>query len=290
MSKTKAVIRALRPHQWAKNTLVFVPILLAHKTGDLQAWEAAGILFGALSLCASATYVFNDLLDRDADRENPFKRNRPFASGELSTTAGVILIAVLLALSVTIIAVAGGKALDWVSAYIVFSGSYSLALKQVPIVDVVVLALLYCFRIFAGGAVSSIPISPWTLAFSLFIFTSLAFLKRYSELKLHGAQAVPGRRGYRPEDLTVVGAVGMGSGIVAVLVVALYIHSPEMAQYYTRPMALWFLLPVILTWVSRVWLIAGRGEMSQDPVLFAIRDRWSLLAGALCLAIARAAA
>lgn len=289
MSKIRAVVRALRPHQWAKNFLVFMPILLAHKTGDLSAWRAAGILFGALSLCASATYVFNDLLDREADRANPAKRHRPFASGALTTFTGAVMIAALLSLSVSVIAITGGKALDWISAYIVFSCSYSLALKKVPIVDVVLLALLYCFRIFAGGAVAAISISPWTLAFSLFLFTSLAFLKRYSELKANGATRAPSGRGYQPEDITVVGSVGVGSGLVAVLVVALYIHSPEMSHYYSKPMMLWFLLPVILTWVSRLWLVAGRGLMLQDPVLFAVRDRWSLLAGAACLLVARLA-
>ncbi|NWF84429.1 MAG: UbiA family prenyltransferase [Bryobacteraceae bacterium] len=290
MSTPSAVFRAMRPHQWAKNLLIFVPILLAHRTGDWGAWRAASSLFAALSLCASATYVFNDLLDREADRANPAKRHRPFASGALGTAAGAALIAVLMALSVGLIALTDARALDWISAYVVFSCSYSLALKKVPIVDVVLLALLYCFRVFAGGSVAAIPISPWTLAFSLFIFSSLAFLKRYSELKAAPDGAAPGRRGYQPDDIHVVFAVGIGCGIVAVLVVALYIHSPEMAQYYSKPMALWFLLPVILAWVSRMWLAAGRGRMSQDPVLFALRDRWSLLAGAACLAIARAAA
>ncbi len=290
MSKTSAVLRAMRPHQWAKNLLVFVPILLAHRTHDLAAWRAAAVLFAALSLCASATYVFNDLLDREADRANRSKRHRPFASGALGAATGAALITVLMALSVGVIALTGAKALDWISAYVLFSCSYSLALKRAPIIDVVVLALLYCFRVFAGGAVTAIPISPWTLAFSLFLFSSLAFLKRYSELKAAPDAAAPNRRGYQAEDLHVVFAAGIGCGIVAVLVVALYIHSPEMAQYYSNPMALWFLLPVILTWVCRMWLAAGRGRMSQDPVLFALRDRWSLLAGAACLAIARAAA
>jgi len=288
MSAPEAVLRAMRPHQWAKNLLVFMPILLAHRAGDLAVWRAAAILFAALSLCASATYVFNDLLDREADRANPSKRNRPFASGALSVTSGAAMIVMLLMSSIGLMLATDAKAADWISAYVVISGSYSLVLKQVPIIDVVLLALLYCFRIFAGGAVTEIAISPWTLAFSLFLFTSLAFLKRYSELKQ--MSGITTGRGYQAEDLQVVATVGIGSGIVAVLVVALYIHSPEMAQYYSKPMMLWFLLPIILTWVSRIWLVAGRGQMSQDPVLYALRDRWSLLAGAACLAIARAAA
>lgn len=287
MIQPQVVFRALRPHQWAKNVLVFLPILLAHKTGETSAWRAAAILFGALSLSASATYVLNDLLDRKTDRLNPAKRDRPFASGALSPQTGLGLIAALLALSAALLMAADGPAALWVGAYVALSSLYSLALKKVPIVDVILLALFYCFRIFAGGAVTSIPISPWTLAFSLFLFTSIAFLKRYSELK---QLASASGRGYRAEDIQVVSTVGISSGIVAVLVVALYIHSPEMAQYYSRPMALWFLLPVMLTWVCRVWLVAGRGEMSQDPVLFAMRDRWSLVVLAACVAIVRAAA
>jgi 4-hydroxybenzoate polyprenyltransferase len=280
----------MRPHQWAKNLLVFMPILLAHRAGDLAVWRAAAILFAALSLCASATYVFNDLLDRESDRANPSKRDRPFASGALSVTSGATMIVMLLAASVGLMLATDAKAVDWISAYVVLSGSYSLVLKRVPIIDVVLLALLYCFRVFAGGAVTEIAISPWTLAFSLFLFTSLAFLKRYSELKQMSGVEGPTGRGYQADDLQVVATVGIGSGIVAVLVVALYIHSPEMSQYYSKPMALWFLLPIILTWVSRIWLVAGRGQMSQDPVLYALRDRWSLLAGVACLVIARAAA
>ena len=280
----------MRPHQWAKNLLLFVPILLAHRTGDLTAWRSAAILFAALSLAASATYVFNDLLDREADRANPAKRNRPFASGALGPAAGVVMVVLLLSVSLGLMLATEAKAADWIGAYVVLSCSYSLALKKIPIIDVVLLALLYCFRVFAGGAVTAIPISPWTLAFSLFMFTSLAFLKRCSELKEIGGTTGPTGRGYQAEDLQVVSAIGIGCGIVAVLVVALYIHSPEMAQYYSRPMVLWFLLPVMLTWVSRMWLIAGRGQMSQDPVLFALRDRWSLLAGVVCMGVVRAAA
>jgi 4-hydroxybenzoate polyprenyltransferase len=271
-------LAALRPHQWLKNTLVFVPLLAAHAVFEPTAVAHAVLAFAAFSLCASAAYVLNDLLDLDADRRHPRKRNRPFARGALPLRAGL---AASLLLTVAAFALATTLSLEFVGmllVYAVLTLAYSLLLKRIAMLDVVTLAGLYTIRILGGAVAVPVPASSWLLAFSLFLFLSLAMVKRHAELRplaASGASAVAGR-GYVAEDLPLVQSLGTASGYLSVLVLALYINSAASLALYTHPAVLWLLAPVLLYWISRVWLLAGRGAMHDDPVVFALTDRVSL--------------
>jgi 4-hydroxybenzoate polyprenyltransferase len=272
-------LRAARLHQWVKNSLVFLPALLAHAIFDIHIFNLAARSFVAFGLCASSVYIVNDLLDLASDRKHPRKRLRPFASGELSARAGLIGAALLMlaaiALSLTInlyfcIVLAGYYALTW---------TYSLHLKKMAIVDVLTLASLYTMRIIAGAAATSIQPSFWLLAFSIFIFLSLGCVKRYTELEdasKAGKIEGHGGRGYRATDLAFILCMGITSGYATVLVVALYLNSPESIRLYNHSKPLWLICPLLLYWISRVWLLTTRGQMHDDPVVFALRDRLSL--------------
>jgi len=278
--------RALRVHQWAKNILVFVPVLAAHNTHS-RTLAAAAAGFVAFSLCASSVYLLNDLLDLPHDRRHPTKRRRPFASGALDITQAPPLIAVCLLASVAI-----GLLLQWnflvmLAIYYVCTLCYSLGLKRKPVWDVMMLAGLYTLRVFAGSAATGIPLSPWLLAFSMFLFFSLAVVKRQTELGQHvreGRTEKISGRGYLPEDLDMLRSMAASSGIMAVLVLALYLNSPDVTALYHRPAALWAICPMLLFWVSRVLMLSNRGLMPDDPVVFALRDRVSLGVGAVALA------
>lgn len=271
------VARALRPHQWAKNLLVFVPLAAAHRLGQGEMVLAAAQAFLCFCLLASSAYLLNDLLDLEADRAHPRKRARPLASGELSIPAGFALFALTLA---------GGFAASVglppafraaLAAYFTLTLAYSFGLKRVAIVDVIALAGLYTVRIVAGAYAIVVPLSFWLLAFAMFLFFSLALVKRYAELvslRLEGMPAVPGR-GYSGHDVDIVLAMGAASAMVSALVLALYMNGDTVQVLYTRPDILWLLCPLLLYWVSRVWLLAARGQMHDDPVLFAVRDRAS---------------
>lgn len=274
-----AVARALRLHQWAKNVLVFLPIVAAHRIGDPAALAGALVAFLALGLVASAVYVLNDLADLEADRAHPSKRNRPFASGVLPVAAAAWLVPPLLA--------AGGAA-SWASpaafrlllaGYFLATLAYSFGVKRSPLLDVLVLAGLYTARIYAGALATGIPVSEWLASFSMFLFLSLAFLKRASELLASEAGA-PGR-GYVVADREAVFSMGVSAGYLSVLVLALYLSSPEVRRLYARPHWLWALCPLVLYWVSRMWLRARRGEVHDDPVLFALKDPATYVVGAL---------
>ncbi len=290
--RLSALNRALRTHQWVKNGLLFVPMLMAHEVGNAAAWLAAGAAFVAFSLCASAGYVVNDLLDREADRAHPTKRHRPFASGALSPGAGFVLVpALVLGAFGMAWALLPGAFVVLLAVYLAATLTYSLRLKQMPVVDVLVLAGLYTLRILAGGAATGVPVSEWLLAFSVFFFLSLALLKRYAELhrlELDPAASLKGR-GYRGEDLPLLRSAGPAAGFLSVLVLALYMTSPEVVPLYERPAWLWFVAALLLYWVLRVWMIAQRGEMDDDPVLFAAKDRGSYVVGALIAAVVVAA-
>ena len=278
-------LRALRPHQWTKNLLVFVPLALTPEhVGDLGKQWTALLAFVALSLVASAGYVVNDLLDREADRAHPVKRQRPFASGALSAQWGVVLAAVLALLGAAL-AIAATPPGYWVviGAYLLLTFSYSLWLKRQLLLDVIVLAGLYTLRVIGGSQAVDIQLTPWLLAFSLFIFLSLAFAKRYSELRLMAARQESQLRGraYHIDDLDLVAMLGATSGYLSVLVLCLYINSDEVRGLYTTVEGLWFLVPILLYWISRIWFLAKRGELPGDPVAFAVRDRVSWLAGVL---------
>jgi 4-hydroxybenzoate polyprenyltransferase len=282
------VLRALRLHQWVKNLLVFVPILAAHRFTDGATLAAVALAFVVFGLTASAVYLINDLVDLPADRGHPRKCRRPFACGDLPLAWGMLLPPLLL-----VAAAALGAAwlppafLAVLAGYFVLTTAYSFLLKRLPIVDVMTLAGLYTIRVIAGGAAVALPPSFWLLACSMFIFLSLALVKRDTELRsllARGELAARGR-GWHVDDLPLIGGLGAASGIAAVLVLALYIDSQAAQNLYLTPEALWFICPLLLYWVSRLWFKTHRGEMHEDPVVFAMQDRTSLVLGALTAAI-----
>ena len=281
-------VKALRPHQWAKNVLLFVPAVLAHRYTDIPLMLQVLLAFFAFSFCASSVYVANDLLDLEADRQHRTKRKRPFAAGVLSIPAGILLGAGALAVGVGIALLAlPTEFLLVLIGYLVLTSVYTVYLKQKLLVDVITLALLFTYRVLAGGVAASVEVSFWLLAFSLFFFTGLAFVKRYSELAAlpeKNLDRVPGRN-YGVSDLEVVKSFGPSCGVAAVLVMCLYIHSPEVTELYQREQILYLIAPVLLYWVGRIWFLAGRNQLDDDPVVFAIRDRISLLAGAVVAGI-----
>jgi len=275
-SVLRALIKELRPHQWAKNALVVLPSLLA------DAHSVATISYGLLaagtfSLCASAGYVFNDLLDLDADRIHPSKSKRPFASGALPTVFGfpifLALLVVSFSLALTFLPYAF---VTMLALYFVGTVTYSLYLKRLLLLDVLVLAGLYTHRILAGGIASNVRVSAWLLGFSMFLFTSLAFAKRFVELHAQAGDEQVKNRGYSRVDLPMVTGMGTASGYVAALVFMLYVDSSTVRAAYREPSLLWLVLPALLYWLGRIWLLAGRGQMQEDPVKFALSDRKSL--------------
>lgn len=272
----KTWIKALRPHQWVKNSLIFVPLFLAHQllVGD-KLW-AAGLAFIAFSLAASAGYVLNDLLDLSADRAHRTKKHRPFAAGLLPLEYGLLLFVCLVLLSMGIAFLGLHSRFGWVLLlYLIFTLVYSFYLKRKVVLDVLVLAGLYTHRIIAGGVAAHVEISSWLLAFSMFIFMSLAFLKRYVELLQLTEQKEIKNRNYVVDDIEMVASVGPTSGYLAVLVFSLYIQSDATRILYKSPFILWLICPALLYWITRVWFLARRGQMADDPVQFALTDRVS---------------
>ena len=266
-------LSALRIHHWVKNALVFLPLLLAHNFA-FGAIQQAFLGFLTFGLCASSIYIVNDLLDLHSDRAHPWKSRRPFASGEASIPSG-LLISGLLAVSTIglgfLLNVQFGLILV---LYILTTVLYSLYLKRIVLLDVFVLSGFYVIRIWAGAAVTSVPLSDWFLAFSLFFFLSLAMAKRYSELVHAGALADSGQSGraYVEVDRQMLMPLGIASSFASVIILALYQHSPELRTLYHRPEALLLICPIILYWLCRVWLKAGRGELDDDPLTLSIRD------------------
>ncbi|CAG2140162.1 hypothetical protein LMG31506_02202 [Cupriavidus yeoncheonensis] len=282
----RAVAKTLRPHQWVKNLLLLVPLAAAHKLGEPGALGSALQAFVAFSLCASSVYVLNDMLDVESDRLHPSKSRRPFASGQLSLLAGFFLAPLLLAG-----AVAAAWTLPWefksvLCGYYALTLAYSTVLKRLVVADVVVLAALYTIRIVAGAMAVGVVLSFWLLMFSLALFFSLALVKRYAELKVmqREGRLESAGRGYRLEDLAIVENLGTAAGYLSVVVLALYINSPAVEMLYRRPQFIWGLCMLLLYWISRVWVLAHRGMMHDDPVVFALKDRASL-AIVLCGAV-----
>jgi 4-hydroxybenzoate polyprenyltransferase/phosphoserine phosphatase len=296
-SPLRAWTKALRLHQWAKNVLIFLPLLLAH------AWNrgliaAAFVAFLSFGLSASATYIVNDLLDLDADRQHPRKRRRPFASGDLSAIVGVAVVGLFLAFSLVLALlvprvitalspplalIAPLKFVQWLLIYLVTTLAYSLRLKRAVLVDVIILSGLYTIRILAGSAATGVVISTWLAGFSIFFFLSLAFVKRFAELESlreRGGES-PSGRGYHVADIEQLRSFGSASGYASVVVFTLYISNLDAAQLYQHTNRLWLLVPVLLLWISRLWLQASRGQLDEDPVVYAITDRRSLLLGLL---------
>jgi 4-hydroxybenzoate polyprenyltransferase len=278
--------RTLRVHQWAKNVLVLIPLLAAHEANDTFALINALLAVVAFCLCASAVYVMNDLFDLQADRAHIRKRHRPFASGDLRLTVGPWLFFALLWGSTTV-----ALWLPWrfgavLGAYFALTVAYSWNLKRRVMVDVMALAGLYTLRVIAGAEAIGVPLSFWLLLFSVFLFMSLALVKRYAELYAERESGLlDGRaRGYCVGDLPLLESMGCASGFIAVMVLALYINSPAVEALYKHPKAIWLLCVLLLYWVARLWIVAHRGGMHDDPVVYAFKDRKSLALGVLAAA------
>jgi 4-hydroxybenzoate polyprenyltransferase/phosphoserine phosphatase len=280
--------RALRGQQWLKNLLVFVPLLMSHQFTDLSLILAAWAAFIAFSLVASGTYMLNDLLDLGADRSHPRKKARPFAAGQIPVKHGVLVLAALIAGGLGVSLVVSPWFFAATVSYLAITLMYSLSWKRVAVLDVCVLAMLYTLRVLAGGAAVSIAPSFWLLAFSLFVFLSLAILKRFVELTVvlgKTNDSVVSGRGYHPEDAGIMSSLGVASGVGAALVLALYVDSSTVAELYTRPWLIWLVCPLFLYWIARVWLKAHRGEVHDDPVVFALTDRVSLFVASLIASV-----
>lgn len=276
--KTIHYVKALRLYQWLKNFLIFLPLILAHKLWDIVPLEHSLIAFLSFGLCASSVYVLNDLLDLESDRNHPAKRHRPFAAGHLPILHGTILIPILLISAIGLALFLPFSFLIVMGEYYFVTLAYSMGLKRVVILDVLILAGLYTVRILAGVAATGLSPSFWLLAFSTFFFLSLALIKRYSELlvmKRKGQIKTHGR-GYHVEDFPVLMALGGASGYLSVLVLAFYLNSAKVQKLYHHPSILWLACPLVLFWVSHIWLITHRGGMHDDPVVFAATDRVSL--------------
>jgi len=275
--------RALRLNQWIKNLLLFVPLLAAHQLGSIQSLATLVIAFISFSLCASSVYITNDLLDLESDRGHPRKKHRPFASARLPIALGVAIVPLLIGVSIVLGTIVGSEFLVVLLLYLLLTVAYSLVLKRVVLVDCLTLATLYTVRIIAGAAAVGVSLSFWLLAFSVFIFLSLALVKRYAELLVQaqeGKSAIHGR-GYVVSDASLLQTLGVSSGYISALIMALYVHSEDVVSLYVQPMAIWLVLPILLFWVSWIWLKATRGEMHDDPIVFAIKDKVSLLVAAL---------
>lgn len=283
--------RALRPHQWLKNLLVLVPLFTSFRFDDPQSWLLALGAVVAMCLAASSGYVVNDLLDMQADRRHPRKRSRPFASGALSPAQGFaasgVLFLVALALSLAIAPEVAGL----VVAYLAGTVGYSLVLKRLPIFDVAALAGLYTLRIAIGGVAADVAISVWLLSFSVFVFMSLALIKRCGELvsMRDRGEVTSSGRGYSVADLAVLQPLGIACSVAAVLVLALYVRSPDVEYRYASPFLLWGALIALLIWLARLWLDTARGRMHDDPLVYALLEptgRWLIFAIAVLFVLA----
>jgi 4-hydroxybenzoate polyprenyltransferase len=281
--------QALRPYQWLKNALVFVPFLLSHEVGAVAKWVAATLLFFAFSFCASAGYVVNDILDRRQDRLHPRRRLRPIASGEAPLAQAIWLPLPLLVLAALCCAFLPPFCVLALVAYFVMTLLYSTVVKNLVIADVLLLALLYLLRLLAGSLATADVVSHWLLAFALTLFLSLALCKRVSELSVwrsidHGG--APGRK-YRAEDIPVLQMMAVSSGFLACLIMVLYIQSPEILRLYRRPEWLWVGVVALLYWLGRLFIYSHRGECPDDPLLFVVQDKTTLvvLAGACTCAL-----
>lgn len=268
------VLRALRAHHWIKNLLVFVPLLAAQRFNEPTLAANAALSFGGFCLAASAFYVFNDLLDLDADRRHPRKRLRPIAAGELPLGQAIAMVPLLLGAAFVLTAGLPAGFLLLLASYCALTCAYSLRLKQVVLLDVIVLAGLYVLRILAGAEATDVPVSRWLLGFSMFTFLSLAMMKRHTEIVAMRI-VTPRIRGYRASDATLLLAMGVASGYLAAVILAIYAETATAEQYYARREFIWLICPAFVYWISYLWLMAERNRMTFDPVVFAVRNRTS---------------
>lgn len=263
----------LRPHQWIKNFLIFIPFLAAHQINK-EIIMSSILIFISFSLMASSVYVFNDLIDIKADRAHPLKRYRAFASKKIPTSYGKFIAVLLLILSLMIGLKVSNIFIIILIFYFLTSNFYSIILKKIIILDICTLAILYTLRIISGGVVLKIDLSIWLLAFSLFFFFSLAATKRQAELVdlIRRKKLKSINRGYKTVDLPIISMSALGAGYISVLIMAFYINSPEVIKLYSQPLALWGVCLVLLFWITKVSLVTQRGEMHYDPIVFAVKD------------------
>lgn len=287
-SSLKTWFKAVRVHQWVKNFLVWLPLVMAHEIFDAAKILHVFLAFAAFSLCASSVYLLNDLFDLESDRQHAIKSHRAFASGLLPIRAGLLMFPAML-LGAALVTLVLPADFAWVLAiYYLTTIAYSVRFKQIMMLDIVVLAMLYTLRIVAGGAAARVVVSEWLLAFSMFFFLSLACVKRYSELfrlkraERKGETTARGR-GYTVEDLEQIASLGSSSGYISILVLALYVSSVEVLGLYRAPRFLWLVCPLLLYWLGRLWLLTHRGKIHEDPIVFALRDRTSYLVGVLAV-------
>jgi 4-hydroxybenzoate polyprenyltransferase len=282
-----AIFRALRVHQWSKNALVFVPLVLGGLLLEYDAWRFACLGFASLCLATSATYIVNDLRDVESDRKHWSKRERPFASGALSERAGYFLVVVLLGAAFGVGALIGPEEMAMLAIYIAFALSYTFYWKRIPVADIFMIAGLFTFRIALGILILDVRISPWLLVFSMFVFLSLSAAKRHTELlrlKGRGNTAIPGR-GYQRDDAELLLALGVAAMLGAVLINIMYLLEDAFPRtVYSNTDWLWTIPPTLFLFLGRIWLLSHRGQLLDDPVAFVLKDRVSLLLGALMVA------
>ena len=288
----QAFVMEIRVYQWLKNLLIFLPILLAHTLNPGLSVKAL-FAFISFSLMASCVYIINDLVDLEADRKHPTKRNRPFARGDLSIQGGIFLSFNFFIISVVTSLVFQNVYFSFILIfYFILTTVYTFYFKKICVFDIIILASLYTIRIIAGGAALDVYLSPWLLAFSMFVFLSLAILKRFSELKLlsNNNQTISEGRGYTTGDINLLLSIGPASGFMSVLVFVLYVNSKEVVRLYKSPELLWAIAPLILFWIIRIWFLAYRGKVHDDPVVFTIKDKRSYIIGLFILILVVGAA
>ncbi|RYZ84653.1 MAG: UbiA family prenyltransferase, partial [Proteobacteria bacterium] len=276
----KLIRRSFRYHQWAKNLLIFLPLFLSHAyQADL--WKISVLAFVAFSFTASSIYILNDLFDLEADRKHPKKRQRPFASGALSITQGLILYGITTSIALIMALLINPGFLICLLIYFLANLAYTLRLKQVHSLDIIMLAGMYTIRIIAGSETTGVEVSQWLLGFSTFLFFGLAALKRFVEVSSLAAGERAAGRGYFAEDKVPLAALGGASSLMACLVLALYFNSPAVYQLYAKPDILWLILPIHMYWVSSIWILASRGQIDDDPVLYTIKSRTTYVLAAI---------
>jgi 4-hydroxybenzoate polyprenyltransferase len=282
-----ALLRSLRPLHWMKNVLVFAPVVLAHRTGDPAALTATLLAFAAFCLAASGTYLVNDVRDLEFDRAHPSKRHRLIASGAVKPAVALALGVLLILASIAVAWLVSLELVAYLAGYGLLSTAYSLFFKRRVFLDVLALSALWTIRVLAGGAAAGVAVSDWLIALSVFLFVGLALLKRYADLGLLASQSATAAagRGYVTADRDLLRSMGVTSGYLAVLVLALYLTSPQVTRLYTSPRLLWLVCPLMLYWIAHMWFLAHRGEIQDDPIVVAARDPASYAVGALIAAL-----
>jgi 4-hydroxybenzoate polyprenyltransferase len=280
------IIKTIRLHHWVKNFLIFIPFLAAHQIATLDILKNLLLGFVSISLCASSIYIINDLFDLKNDKKNPIKKYRPLASGKISIQNALLIAAILVITSFFLAyKISENNFLFFLTIYFFLSFFYSLILKKFILIDCITLAILYTLRIFAGGEIISINLSFWLIAFSIFFFISLAFLKRYSETSLINNKKKVDGRGYCGSDKSLIKILGINAGYLSVLILALYLNSETIMKLYKTPEWMWGALILVLFWINWIWFKAHRNEINYDPVIFSLQDKTSILIIVLLFAI-----